>query len=106
VVLVSLLVGQFLIFWLAKKNDPSQRLDNQSFLICFSTTLYLPNNSLKFAGQSLCDDNIQTTKFVTCQDRISQNYPFADFSSSAQTAAFFLSKGSLYSGAQFIWHCF
>ena len=70
--------------------------DDHSFLIGFSTTLYFPNNSLKFAGQSLCDDNIQTTKFVTCQDRISQNYPFADFSSSAQTAAFFLSPKGHY----------
>ena len=58
------------------------------------------------SGAVHSDDNKQTTKFVTCQDRISQNYPFADFSSSSQTAAFFLSKGSLYSGAQFIWHCF
>ena len=53
----------------------------------------LLDNSLQWVKQSLCDDNIQTTKFVTCQDRISQNYPFADFSSSAQTAAFFLAKG-------------
>ena len=41
------------------------------------------------SGAVHSDDNKQTTKFVTCQDRNRQNYPQSRFSSSTQTAAYF-----------------